>query len=71
MMKMGKYLTAAIMLTICNSVPEVECHGRLMDPIARSSAWRAGFPVPPNPNYDNALSCGGYGVSNYAIYTSF
>ncbi|WAR03583.1 hypothetical protein MAR_010141 [Mya arenaria] len=40
-------------------VAEVESHGRLMDPPARASAWRAGFPTPRNYD-DNALFCGGF-----------
>lgn len=34
-------------------------HGRLMDPPARNSMWRFGFPNPVNYN-DNELFCGGY-----------
>lgn len=34
-------------------------HGRLMDPPARNSMWRFGFPNPVNYN-DNELYCGGY-----------
>ncbi|KAK6637502.1 hypothetical protein RUM44_007922 [Polyplax serrata] len=36
-------------------------HGRLMDPPARNSMWRFGFPNPVNYN-DNELFCGGYAV---------
>ncbi|XP_073982144.1 uncharacterized protein [Rhodnius prolixus] len=39
----------------------VEAHGRLMDPPARNSMWRFGFPTPVNYN-DNELFCGGYAV---------
>ncbi|KAH1009354.1 uncharacterized protein LOC109539607 [Dendroctonus ponderosae] len=39
----------------------VEAHGRLMDPPARNSMWRFGFPNPVNYN-DNELYCGGYTV---------
>ncbi|GLV35907.1 uncharacterized protein CBL_09875 [Carabus blaptoides fortunei] len=39
----------------------VEGHGRLMDPPARNSMWRFGFPNPVNYN-DNELFCGGYAV---------
>lgn len=34
-------------------------HGRLIDPPARSTAWRYGFPTPVNWN-DNELFCGGF-----------
>ncbi|XP_011503771.1 PREDICTED: uncharacterized protein LOC105366874 isoform X2 [Ceratosolen solmsi marchali] len=36
-------------------------HGRLMDPPARNSMWRFGFPNPVNYN-DNELYCGGYSI---------
>ncbi|XP_075218163.1 uncharacterized protein LOC142322953 [Lycorma delicatula] len=39
----------------------VSGHGRLMDPPARNSMWRFGFPNPVNYN-DNELYCGGYAV---------
>ncbi|XP_044734433.1 uncharacterized protein LOC123296832 [Chrysoperla carnea] len=42
-------------------VYEVLGHGRLMDPPARNSMWRFGFPTPVNYN-DNELFCGGYAV---------
>lgn len=41
---------------------KVEGHGRLLDPVGRSSAWRLGFNTPHNFN-DNALYCGGFSVS--------
>ncbi|KAF2898910.1 hypothetical protein ILUMI_07266, partial [Ignelater luminosus] len=37
----------------------VKGHGRLMDPPARNSMWRFGFPNPVNYN-DNELFCGGW-----------
>ena len=40
-----------------------EGHGRLMDPPARNSMWRFGFPNPVNYN-DNELFCGGYAGQN-------
>lgn len=43
-------------LQLCNLV---QGHGRLMDPPARNSMWRFGFPNPVNYN-DNELFCGGY-----------
>lgn len=38
----------------------VHGHGRLMDPPARNSMWRFGYPNPVNYN-DNEIWCGGYG----------
>ncbi|XP_042204853.1 uncharacterized protein LOC121854322 isoform X1 [Homarus americanus] len=37
-------------------------HGRLMEPVGRSSAWRKGFNTPINWE-DDELNCGGFGVS--------
>jgi hypothetical protein len=37
----------------------VSAHGRLMNPPARNSMWRFGFPNPVNYN-DNELFCGGH-----------
>ena len=40
-------------------IPEASCHGRLIDPPARSTAWRYGYDTPINYD-DNALFCGGF-----------
>ncbi|XP_069120051.1 uncharacterized protein [Argopecten irradians] len=37
----------------------VSGHGRLLNPLGRSSAWRAGYNTPKNYN-DNELYCGGF-----------
>ncbi|CAH2008268.1 unnamed protein product [Acanthoscelides obtectus] len=52
-----------LMTIICllNLKRLVDGHGRLMDPPARNSMWRFGFPNPVNYN-DNELFCGGYSV---------
>lgn len=42
-------------------VVSIKGHGRLMDPPARNSMWRFGFPNPVNYN-DNELFCGGWAV---------
>lgn len=34
-------------------------HGRLIEPVGRSTMWRVGYPVPKNYN-DNGINCGGY-----------
>ena len=36
-------------------------HARLMNPPARNSMWRFGFPNPVNYN-DNEVFCGGFGI---------
>lgn len=46
-------------LVICGSLRQASGHGRMMDPVARSSAWRLGFNLPKNYD-DNALFCGGF-----------
>jgi len=55
-------------LVVAINLQEIYGHGMMMDPINRSSAWRKGFPVPPNYT-DNEHFCGGQGVcmQNYKI----
>nr|XP_045615997.1 uncharacterized protein LOC123769085 [Procambarus clarkii] len=43
------------------AVGVVEGHGRLMEPVSRSSAWRKGFDTPINWE-DDELNCGGFGT---------
>lgn len=60
-------LTTALLIV---GFQEIHGHGKLMDPVNRSSAWRKGFKTPPNYT-DNENSCGGLGVSaNLKIYSS-
>ena len=40
-------------------ITEVACHARLIDPPARTSAWRFGFGTPTNYN-DHETNCGGF-----------
>lgn len=40
-------------------------HGRLMEPPARNSMWRFGYPNPVDYN-DNELFCGGYAGTDTA-----
>lgn len=49
----------AILFIMLNIKQFVDGHGRLMDPPARNSMWRFGYPNPVNYN-DNELFCGGY-----------
>lgn len=52
------------------SVVQVKSHGRVMEPVMRSSIWRLPEYSDRHPpvNYDdNALYCGGYAVSNNPI----
>ncbi|XP_043286017.1 uncharacterized protein [Venturia canescens] len=58
-MTLVKYLALAAFLAI--NLCEIEAHGRLMDPVNRSSAWRRGFNVSTNFN-DAGNYCGGFGV---------
>lgn len=48
-----------ILALIMGVVGLTKGHGRLMDPPARNSMWRFGFPNPVNYN-DNELYCGGF-----------
>ncbi|KAK6959371.1 cell wall integrity and stress response component 4 [Biomphalaria glabrata] len=53
------FLASSILVTAWMTFPSVvQGHGRLMDPPARNSMWRLGFPNPVNYN-DNELYCGG------------
>lgn len=54
---MHSYL--ALFFAFFQFVQRINGHGRLMDPPARNSMWRFGFPNPVNYN-DNELYCGGY-----------
>lgn len=49
-------------------LPLAKGHGRLIDPPARSTAWRFGFHTPVNYN-DNEVFCGGFSVSYYLCRT--
>ncbi|CAD7092479.1 unnamed protein product [Hermetia illucens] len=42
-----------VLISTCNG------HGRLIEPPSRASAWRYGFPTPPDYN-DHELYCGGF-----------
>lgn len=50
----------AALLVAAIAVPPVAGHGRLIQPPGRSTAWRYGFPTPPNYN-DHEIYCGGFG----------
>lgn len=52
--------------SVCGFIAGALGHGRLMDPVGRSSAWRLGFHVPINYD-DNALFCGGFAVSHVSL----
>ncbi|XP_050499667.1 uncharacterized protein LOC126880056 [Diabrotica virgifera virgifera] len=55
------FSTLSVILFTLNLVELVMSHGRLMEPPARNSMWRFGFPNPVNYN-DNELFCGGFTV---------
>jgi hypothetical protein len=52
-----KIFAASVFLCVL-AVVEVNGHGRLIDPPARSTAWRFGYDTPVNYD-DNQLYCGG------------
>ncbi|XP_074597611.1 uncharacterized protein LOC141852490 [Brevipalpus obovatus] len=49
---------AIVVVVLMNLKLQVDCHGYLSDPPARTSAWRFGFNTPVNHN-DNEMFCGG------------
>ena len=49
------------------AIPEVEGHGRLVEPPSRASMWRFGYDNPPNYS-DSGLFCGGSSVSCCRCY---
>ena len=49
-----------VTLLLACLLPLVAPHGRLLEPPSRTSAWRVGFPTPPNYN-DHETNCGGFG----------
>lgn len=49
----------AVVTILMHSINVCNGHGRLIDPPSRSSAFRYGFPTPPNYD-DNGLFCGGF-----------
>ncbi|OWF55507.1 hypothetical protein KP79_PYT23102 [Mizuhopecten yessoensis] len=46
-------------LVILASLESVECRGKMMEPVQRSSLWRKGYNTPQNME-DSGLNCGGY-----------
>lgn len=44
------------------NISQINSHGMLLDPVARSSRWHYNSSAPINYD-DNGLNCGGYGVS--------
>ncbi|XP_074596675.1 uncharacterized protein LOC141851785 [Brevipalpus obovatus] len=50
--------TVIFLMILANWQPQVDCHGYLSDPPARTSAWRYGFKTPKNYN-DMEMFCGG------------
>ncbi|XP_043481796.1 uncharacterized protein LOC122510907 [Leptopilina heterotoma] len=56
-MKHSKFLILSVVLVF--HLQKISAHGRLMDPINRSSMWRRGYKTPINYN-DNENFCGGF-----------
>ena len=49
-----------LIFAVLKLIEMVVCHGRLLDPAARSTAWRV-FPMLFPVHYtDNEMSCGGF-----------
>lgn len=47
------------LLILSAAIVCVHGHGRVLQPPSRASAWRYGFPTPPNYD-DDGLNCGGF-----------
>lgn len=45
---------------VCINIIGIDCHGRLIDPPARTSAWRVDPVKFPYVYYDNQMFCGGF-----------
>lgn len=60
-LRRGTLLGTWLLLVEALRLAGVSGHGRLMNPPARNSMWRFGFPNPVNYN-DNELFCGGHAV---------
>ena len=58
----GVVLVLALLTVTSLLVDLVLCHGRLMRPASRSTAWRLGYGTPRNYR-DNGQNCGGYQVN--------
>ena len=48
-------------ITILKNILEFDCHGYLIDPPSRTSAWRVSKDFPIDYN-DNQMNCGGFDV---------
>lgn len=60
-------VSVGVILAVWVAGSGVKGHGRLMEPVGRSSAWRKGYDTPVNYN-DNELFCGGFDVRTKKIY---
>jgi Lytic polysaccharide mono-oxygenase, cellulose-degrading len=58
---MLKQLLVSLILLLPALIQLASGHGRLIQPPSRASAWRFGFPTPPNWD-DNELFCGGFDI---------
>ncbi|KAJ8674245.1 hypothetical protein QAD02_005507 [Eretmocerus hayati] len=57
-MSVFRIVACALILVMFTILQKTDGHGRMMDPVSRSSAWRKGFKTPTNYD-DNQLYCGG------------
>lgn len=62
-------LVISIFITIIHLVPHVSSHGRMMEPPARNTMWRFGFPTKANYE-DSELFCGGIKVNVVELNSS-
>ncbi len=58
-MKFEIKIIASLIILLSATIDQINCHGRLLEPIARTSAWRK-FPATFPAYYDDAqMFCGG------------
>lgn len=55
-------VVSIIAITLFTQISDVSSHGRMMEPPARNTMWRFGFPTKANYE-DSELFCGGIKVS--------
>lgn len=57
-----RWIIPILIVVLLDEKSRVSGHGMMWDPPARATMWRVGFKTPINYD-DNALNCGGRGVS--------
>lgn len=58
---MSQFSQILVVMVIMCCIKSIQAHGKLADPVSRSSMWRLGYKTPQNYE-DNQLFCGGVQV---------